>query len=160
MTPITYLIGDATQPHGTGPKIIAHCCNDAGAWGAGFVLAISGRWPQPEKEYREWKKRQRGPLPLGDVQFVDVGGQITVANIIGQKSTGYMNGQPPIRYLSLCTGLSSVGDRALQAGASVHMPRIGCGLAGGNWDIVQRIIMDTLSHRGVPVFVYDLKEAA
>jgi len=160
MTPTTYLVGDATVPQGTGPKIIAHCCNDIGVWGAGFVLAVSRRWPQPEREYRQWYKRYAGDLPLGSAQIVDVGGGIYVANIIGQHSTGYVHGIPPIRYTSLSLGLSFVGDRALVLGASVHMPRLGCGLAGGNWDIVQRIIMDTLCHRDVPTFVYDLKEAA
>jgi len=35
---ITYLVGDATQPQGEGVKVIAHICNDIGAWGAGFVI--------------------------------------------------------------------------------------------------------------------------
>lgn len=50
---IQYITGDATDPTGGGNKIIAHVCNDIGAWGAGFVLAISRRWPQPEAEYRK-----------------------------------------------------------------------------------------------------------
>jgi hypothetical protein len=40
---IQYIAGDATAPIGDGNKIIAHVCNDIGAWGAGFVLAISKR---------------------------------------------------------------------------------------------------------------------
>lgn len=46
---IKYLKGDATQPLVSGNKIIVHVCNDIGAWGKGFVLAISKRWAQPEK---------------------------------------------------------------------------------------------------------------
>ena len=48
---IHYRVGDATAPVADGPKIIAHICNDIGAWGRGFVLAISRRWPEPEKAY-------------------------------------------------------------------------------------------------------------
>src|SRR5262245_22379163 len=44
--------GDATAPRVDGPKIIAHVCNDVGGWGAGFVLAVSRRWPEPERAYR------------------------------------------------------------------------------------------------------------
>lgn len=40
---IHYLKGDATNPVGPGPKIIAHICNDIAAWGKGFVLAVSMR---------------------------------------------------------------------------------------------------------------------
>lgn len=41
MKDIIYLKGDATEPIGTGHKIIAHVCNNKGGWGRGFVLAIS-----------------------------------------------------------------------------------------------------------------------
>nr|WP_218025660.1 hypothetical protein [Capsulimonas corticalis] len=49
---ITYTIGDATDPPRDEPGIIVHVCNDIGAWGKGFVMAISKRWKQPEKEAR------------------------------------------------------------------------------------------------------------
>ena len=42
MTNIAYVQGDATQPQGTGARIIVHICNDIGGWGAGFVLVHSG----------------------------------------------------------------------------------------------------------------------
>lgn len=51
---IQYLIGDATDPRGDGQKIIAHVCNDIGAWGSGFVVALSQRWAAPERSYRGW----------------------------------------------------------------------------------------------------------
>jgi O-acetyl-ADP-ribose deacetylase (regulator of RNase III) len=40
--------------------------------------------------------------------------------------------------------------------ASVAMPRIGCGLAGGTWEEIEPIIRDTLCAQGVSVTVYDL----
>jgi hypothetical protein len=36
------------------------------------------------------------------------------------------------------------------------MPRIGCGLAGGNWDTVGAIVEQELGRQGVAVTVYDL----
>ncbi len=33
------------------------------------------------------------------------------------------------------------------------MPRIGCGLAGGQWSVVSAIIADELA--GIPITVYD-----
>ncbi|HEV3172323.1 MAG TPA: hypothetical protein VGZ32_18395 [Actinocrinis sp.] len=33
---IEYVVGDATAPKGTGPRIVAHICSDAGGWGKGF----------------------------------------------------------------------------------------------------------------------------
>ena len=37
-----------------------------------------------------------------------------------------------------------------------HMPRIGCGLAGGKWEQVGPIVEETLAAAGVNVVVYDL----
>lgn len=51
---ISYVIGDATDPPRDRPGIIAHVCNDIGAWGKGFVLALSRRWKQPEQDFRAW----------------------------------------------------------------------------------------------------------
>ncbi|HWA29063.1 MAG TPA: hypothetical protein VG734_25660 [Lacunisphaera sp.] len=38
------------------------------------------------------------------------------------------------------------------------MPRIGCGLAGGKWDMVEPIVVDELAALGVNVTVYDLAQ--
>jgi O-acetyl-ADP-ribose deacetylase (regulator of RNase III) len=53
-------------------------------------------------------------------------------------------------------GLSRlVAEKAKELNASVHMPRIGCGLAGGEWSKVEPIIIETLCKNGVEVTVYD-----
>jgi len=51
--------------------------------------------------------------------------------------------------------LAKPADKALEPGASVHMPRIGCGLAGGRWPRVEPPITERLVRRGVKVTVYD-----
>ena len=157
MPGIRYKIGDATRPTVPGNKIIAHICNDQGKWGAGFVLAVSSRWKQPEESYRECPEEWR----LGVVQVVPVEDQISVANMIAQHGTQRMYGSfgsgaqiPPIRYGALRACLATVNDIAYRTNATIHMPRIGCGLAGGRWDEVEAIIKDVIS---VDVYVYDLK---
>lgn len=52
MQALRVIRGDAPSPQAKGSKIIAHVCNDLGGWGKGFVLAISKRWPEPERAYR------------------------------------------------------------------------------------------------------------
>jgi len=51
-----------------------------------------------------------------------------------------------------------LAEIANQIGASVHMPRIGCGLAGGDWNVVESIINRTLTLRDVDVTVYDFAQ--
>ncbi|MFD7653779.1 hypothetical protein ACFV4N_07340 [Actinosynnema sp. NPDC059797] len=36
------------------------------------------------------------------------------------------------------------------------MPRIGCGLAGGRWDLVEPLVTGELTDHGIPVTVYDV----
>ncbi|MGC3961057.1 MAG: macro domain-containing protein [Verrucomicrobiota bacterium] len=154
---IKYVIGDATQPVGSGPKIIVHVCNDIGGWGRGFVVALSKRWPEPEQRYRAWHQGEEAvPFTLGEVQFVQVTDDIWVANLIGQRDVRTVGGIPPVRYEAIRKGLRRVTEEAERLEASVHMPRIGCGLAGGNWEEVGKIVEDELVNRDVSVTVYDL----
>ncbi|GAA2522382.1 hypothetical protein GCM10010423_14150 [Streptomyces levis] len=37
----------------------------------------------------------------------------------------------------------------------MHMPRIGCGLAGGRWARVEPLVEERLVRQGIPVTVYD-----
>ena len=149
---INYLKADATIPQTEGNIIISHICNDIGAWGKGFVLAISKRW----KEHKQWYKEGED-FALGAVQFVAVEENVWVANIIGQhKIYKDENGNPPIRYEAVKEGLQQVAEFAQKINAKVQMPRIGCGLAGGSWDEIEAIIEDTLLQKGIEVFVCDI----
>jgi O-acetyl-ADP-ribose deacetylase (regulator of RNase III) len=156
---IKYIIGDATQPQGEGQKIIVHCCNDEQKWGSGFVIAISKRWAQPEKVYRSTPVKD---LRLGDVQFVPVEKDIVVANMIGQHGIKpgfitYPNAVvpiQPIRYDAIKKALIKVNEHAIELNATIHGPRFGAGLAGGNWSEIEKIIKEVVT---VDVIIYDLK---
>ena len=150
MSKINYVKGDATSPEGEGRKIICHICNDIGAWGAGFVLALSNKWRYPEDRYRAMPE-----YPLGSAMVLEVEKDIYVANMIAQHGVGTdVRGIPPIRYVALTDALSIVNGIAESMGATLHMPRIGCGLAGGEWEAVEAILEEVVT---VDVTVYDLK---
>lgn len=158
---INYVEGDATAPVGDGLKVIAHCCNDIGAWGAGFVMALSKRWERPEREYREWHKQRKekgDDLHLGAVQIVPVEEDITVANIIGQHGIRAAQGKIPIRYEAIDRGFYYITVYAAthpDRQVSVHMPRIGCGLAGGSWSQIEPLLEKHFVANDIPVTVYD-----
>ncbi len=156
MGTIRYIKGDATQPQAKGNKIIAHICNDLGGWGKGFVVAVSKRWPEPEAAYRAWHKdRSQNNFALGAIELVQVEPYIWVANMIGQRGMKTGSNGPPIRYEAVRSCLKKLAAEAETLGASIHMPRIGCGLAGGRWEAIEPIITDELTSRGVDVTVYD-----
>ncbi|WP_234334860.1 hypothetical protein [Streptomyces sp. NRRL S-118] len=60
-----------------------------------------------------------------------------------------------VRYEAIDTALAAVAGQALELGASVHMPRIGCGLAGGKWSRIEPLTAARLTARGIDVTVYD-----
>lgn len=159
---IIYRIGDATKPQADGNKIIAHICNNIGAFGKGFVLSVDRRWKAPKIMYKGWyagaRREDEKKFGLGETQFVKVENDIWVANMIAQKGIYTKNGVPPIRYSAVESCLNTVAEMAKRiAPSSIHMPRIGCGLAGGKWNRVEEIINRTLIANDIGVFVYDLR---
>lgn len=167
---ILYTNGDATSPKGEGKKYIVHVCNDIGGWGRGFVLALSNKWDSPEKSYREWNRNGFYELPdstkckfeLGNIQVVPVEENLSVINMIGQHGCypTIVDGEKiqPIRYDALKKCLMKVAKLAKSTNASVHMPMIGAGLAGGDWSIIEGIINKTLIFLGVDTTVYIFDE--
>ncbi|REH54602.1 O-acetyl-ADP-ribose deacetylase (regulator of RNase III) [Tenacibaculum gallaicum] len=155
MNDVKYIKGDASLPKQEGNKIIVHVCNDIGGWGKGFVMAISKRWKTPEKAYRNWYKTKEN-FNLGEVQFIQVKDDLWIANLIGQhKIRKDENGNPPIRYEAIQQGLQKVHNKAKELNASVHMPRIGCGLAGGTWGKIEPLIIKELIKKSISTTVYD-----
>ena len=159
--PINYVIGDATQPQTDGTFVIAHCVNDIGAWGAGFVVPLGREYPNAKILYQ----RNFAAYKLGDCQIVPVIGQANlkhgyVANLFGQRGVGKdYKGRPAIRYQALWDAfdcLSNWLEVLNDSSIAIHMPRLGCGLAGGNWDLIGPMIESTF--QGFPIFVYDLPE--
>jgi len=90
------------------------------------------------------------------VQLVNVSEEDCVANMIGQHGYRPRPADPPVRYEAISRALATVGSIALETGATVHAPRIGCGLAGGRWTVIEPLIEENLTRRGVSVTVYDL----
>jgi O-acetyl-ADP-ribose deacetylase (regulator of RNase III) len=151
MSKIFYIKGDATRPS-LKPAIVCHVVNNLGAWGAGFVMALSNRFGEgPKKQYQKWIKKENGDV-LGKVLFVDAV-DISIANLGAQEGIG-LTGGVPIRYNALDNCLEILYKKAAMEKATVHMPRIGCGLAGGKWELVEPLI---LKHMTVDTYVYDLK---
>lgn len=158
-TTITYVSGDATLPTCEGVKVIAHICNDVGKWGKGFVLALGARWPQAEHAYRAWHLTKGTnsvpPFKRGELQLLKVSEDTFIANMIAQEGIASYLNEKPIRYDALEQCLTKLAEFAVTTRSSVHMPRIGCGLAGGEWWEVEQIIMKTLVAKGVVTYVYD-----
>ncbi|MHC4111665.1 MAG: ImmA/IrrE family metallo-endopeptidase [Planctomycetota bacterium] len=153
---IKFLKGDATRPRGDKNKIIAFIINDKGrSWGAGFARAVQNKWPLIQEEFGHWIDYNRSEFKLGNVFNTRLEGELSTFNMICQRGYGE-SAKPRIRYGALETCLGKLSEEAKKRNASVHMPRIGCGQAGGNWLIIQELIETNLCAKEIEVFIYDL----
>lgn len=149
--------GSVCRPQSGGLKYVVQVVNDAGKYGAGVSGAISKAWPKVESEYRGLWRMKYGKLKLGDVQFIQVASDLIVVNMIGKHDIVSSENPVPIKYDALQACLAKVGIEVSDNNGTVHMPRIGCGLAGGTWDKVGPIVEQELQKRGINVFVYELE---
>ncbi len=156
---IQFLRGDVLKPRGTDHRLIAHVVSDATPnWGGrGVAMSLKNKWPAAQERFREWVGAHHRPK-LGEVHFCQVAENIEVASMVCQHGYGASSG-PRLRYAALETALTSVADHAKLVKASVHMPRIGCGQAGGSWMVVRELIESSLVAANAPVTIYDLPEA-
>jgi O-acetyl-ADP-ribose deacetylase (regulator of RNase III) len=164
---ITFHTGDATQPQLPGRLVIAHVLSDTGAYDAGFAAAVAARYPLAKQRFQAWAHGGREvyarPFMLGVVQWVGVGhelgrahrfGDRWVANMVAQCGLRSAKNPYPLKLDALTACLGELAGIEMP----IVMPRIGCGLAGGNWAEVEPLIDSVLGNDDV--HVYDLPESA
>lgn len=150
--------GDALRPRGDGVRIIAHVVNDrAHRWGGGFALAVRKRYPDAQIDFSNWVHEDPARLCLGASRIFAIREDLFLFSMVAQEGYGPSR-QPRIRYQQLEVCLEALVNAARHQGATVHVPRIGCGQAGGSWSIVGELVDHALCRQGVGVTVYDLPE--
>lgn len=149
---IHYVLGDATHPIKR-PAVIIHSCNDRGAWGSGFVVALSRRWPGPEASYRA------GSKDLGTITHAKVEDDIWVFNMVVQAGLGE---DARVNALALEDCLARIGDTidAWPYGdkPTIHCPRIGADRGNTDWRYTEEALVLGLQRHDI--FVYDLNQEA
>lgn len=151
------LNGDASEPFGAEPKLLLQMVNDqALVWGGGFAKQSRKKWPHAQTHFRQWAYGRRN-LKLGNMHSVSVRQDLTLVSLVAQHGFGGDRSGPKIRYGALFSALEKVAELARVQSATVHMPRIGAGGAGGSWNIIEGIIRETLVSRGIKVTIYDLR---
>lgn len=152
------LRGDALAPRGTGPRIIAQIVNDKTPnWGAGFARALRNKYPSVQKDFRDWSAANPSNLSLGNTHESAISDDLFVASMVAQHGYGEST-KPRIRYAALRNCLSQLREIAANRAATIHMPRIGTGYAGGNWNYVSELVDEILVRDGISVTIYILPE--
>lgn len=127
----------------TEADVICHQVNCKGVMGAGIAKQIADTI-LTDKELLRYQDacRTLGSKLLGCVMYLGEGDHPKIANVFGQDD--YKNGERQTNYAALRCGLNFVADNFPDA--KIAIPGlIGCGLAGGDWEIVKNEIL-------IPVF--------
>lgn len=133
-------------------KIICHQTNCLGIMGAGLALQIARKYPEVDKKYRNFCIEYGEWNFLGQTQLVNTYDDKIIANCFGQKRPGFGK---QTDYKALKTCLKAVEEFANQNNFSVAIPyKIGCGLAGGDWNIVEKIIKDIFEMSPIKCVIY------
>lgn len=154
---IQYRIGDATNPE---PETGVLFCllqvnNDIGVYGAGLSGAISARYPEVERAYRDLKE-----YVGGTVGFVKVESRkdLVVCNMIAQCGVRRPGNLVPFQpdWFEKC--LEKVAQHVVLESERVICisGRLGAGLAGGNWEEIEKMLIENLYNKGIQVRIYDL----
>lgn len=154
MTKLEYKIGnllDVTKGH------IVHGCNAQGVMGSGVAKAIKEKYPEVFKGYRQ--QYEDTGLMLGDARGYVVADGLVVWNAITQKnygdptSTRYVSYDAIAECFEIINRDVAVIEKMLNVEPHIHIPLIGAGLGGGKWEIIEKIIEETVT---IPVTVWKL----
>lgn len=157
MQKIKYIEGDLFKGDLTN-SVIAHVCNDKGAFGSGFVVPLANRFPLAKERYFNWYRQGHEEYSesfvLGNTQFVIVDDRVVVAQMIAQT----LGGHRPLYYNHLSKCMDAVAEYAIETDARIVAPLFGAGLACGNWNIIESLIEDSWSRRGIETNIYFLPQ--
>ncbi len=161
--------GDVTNPVGEGIKIIPHIISDIGVCGAGVAKAIVEKWPNVLVDIAEAKYNKT--LGLGRV-VETYEPDVIILSMVAQEGLRSRINPSPIKYAALKKCMNEIflihcnlacleksyGGSILSLGVfhSIHCPKFGSGLAGGDWKFIKTLIYEMWVDRGIQVTVYEV----
>jgi hypothetical protein len=130
--------------------------------GSGVALGIKNKYPSVYEAYsRAVMKAPFASSLLGMVQVLSTlpegvydpkGDTVLVANIFTQNKYG-KDGKRYLDYEALYVGFENLYNRSTMYDLPLCIPKIGCGLAGGDWGIVSLMIEKAYPKE---VYVYEI----
>lgn len=133
---------DVTKGH------IVHGCNAQGVMGSGVARAIRDKYPACYEMYL--KEYNDVGLTLGDALPWSETDDFVIWNAITQEGFGnpgrncsYDAIESCFGLINRCVAMDQAGEK--RAPGEIHIPMIGAGLGGGNWEIIREIIEQTVT---------------
>ncbi len=141
-------------------NVIAHQCNCFSMMGAGIAKTIKERYPAAYEADCHDARKPKERLGGFSVGF-DPKDKRLIANLYGQYRAGRIGRKTNYdalasAWINFLIYLRSTPPH-IQAPMMIGVPyNIGCGLAGGDWNIVRKILDGGAKAAGVDVYAYKL----
>ncbi len=120
--------------------IIIHGCNAQGVMGSGVALAVKEKYPTAYKDYvAEYEYRSK--LDIGNTVKSWVSEDLMIINAITQDKYGRDN-KRYVNYAAIVRCFDEAISYARAYQYDLHFPKIGAGLGGGDWNIIEQLIND------------------
>jgi len=124
---------------------IIHGCNSLGVMGSGIAKQIRDEYPKCFEVYKN------GVLRLGwSSHYKD--GEASIFNLITQ-SDFHPRTVRHCNYEALAVGLHDLNE--LYAGSHFGLPKIGAGLGGGDWNVIEAIIKSEMKDCKVTIYTLE-----
>ncbi|NCP97670.1 macro domain-containing protein [archaeon] len=132
--------------------VIVHGCNCFCNMGAGIAKTIKEIFP--DAYYRDLQTIKGDKTKLGTLNFsYESKIPLYIINAYTQYYYGISeNGNVPVDYEAIRSCMKKL--KSLFKNSHIGMPLIGCGLAGGKWEIVKKIIDEELKGMNVTIVHY------
>lgn len=131
--------------------VIVHGCNCQCKMGAGIAKSIKYAFPEAYKADAKTKKGD--PNKLGTCShatvFVDFH-ELVIVNAYTQFN--YWGAKPLVNYDAVKTSFQWVKKKLF--GQRIGIPKIGAGLAGGDWNKIRAIIEEVMVGEDVTLVIY------
>lgn len=121
--------------------IIVHGCNMQGVMGAGVAKAVKQKYPQCFEVYQHRLRTQY--TALGGVIYYYSNKDLLIANALTQRYYG--SRMREVNYAAIVNSFQHILSHRSKFGINlktINFPKIGAGLGGGDWSIIEQLIND------------------
>lgn len=134
---------------------ICHQVNCQGRMASGIAKGIREKWPEVYAAYMDWHKAN-GHTIYNNILIVPVENNQSVVNMASQYSYGY-DGKRYTSYDAFWECLNRIAQTVPKRSKIGFPYRIGCGLGGANWPVIETMIYMVLG-KDFDVYIYCLED--
>lgn len=145
MGKLKYLNGCVIEAASSGMyDALIHQANCECAMGSGIAPKIASRWPQVRMADNSTHKKAKEKVGKFSVALVPLDNKnLFIINLYSQYLYARIRGDKVTDYEAMEHGLSAL-NLYLDKGSKICLPKIGSGLGGGDWNVIEKIIENTL----------------